>query len=112
MLWPVVPAGTGTTGTTPAVSRWRWIRASILCAGNEFLMEEDTQRKRRPRRMNGRPKWLPFQPDPEKDRYYLLPGMGGKLLKKKRRMMMRASVAIGLLAAGILGYIMYKMNVR
>ena len=75
-------------------------------------MEEEPKRERRPRRMSGRPKWLPFQPDPEKDRYYLLPGMGGKLLKKKRRMMMRASVATSLLAAAALGYLIYKMNVR
>ena len=55
---------------------------------------------------------MPFKGDPEKDRFYLLPGMGGRLLKKKRRFFLQISLATGALVAAAVGYIIYRLNTR
>jgi len=55
---------------------------------------------------------MPFQPDPEKDRYYLLPGMGGRALRRKNRKFLQIATAVGLLVAGLVGYVIYRANVR
>ena len=75
-------------------------------------MADTPQPKRRPRRMNSAPSWMPFRRDPEKDRFYLLPGMGGKLLKKKNRMFLQIAAAVGLAVAALVGYVIYRTNVR
>lgn len=62
--------------------------------------------------MNSAPSWMPFRRDPEKDRFYLLPGMGGKLLKKKNRMFLQIAAAVGLAVAALVGYVIYRTNVR
>lgn len=55
---------------------------------------------------------MPFQPDPEKDRYYLLPGMGGRMLRKKNRRFLIVATLVGLLVGGLLGYLLYRAQVR
>ena len=40
-----------------------------------------------------------FNQDKEKQRFYLLPGQGGRGLRKKRKFMLQCSVAVGLLVA-------------
>jgi len=48
----------------------------------------------------------------EKERFYLLPGMGGRNLRRKRRMMLKWSIAAGLVASGLLAYVLYWMGKR
>lgn len=74
------------------------------------LMDDSPQRARRSR--SRIPRWMPFRPDPEKDRYYLLPGMGGRALRRKQRKFLTIATIVGLLAALALGYLIYRANVR
>ena len=53
-----------------------------------------------------------FQRDKEKDRFYLLPGMGGKAMRRKRNGMLLWSLLAGILVGGVLAGILYLMNVR
>ncbi len=53
-----------------------------------------------------------FQRDKEKQRYYLLPGMGGRSLRRKRKWMWRWSIITGLCTAGIVGFLMYWIGTR
>jgi hypothetical protein len=50
--------------------------------------------------------------DKERERYYLLPGMGGRALRKKRYMMLKWSIAAGLLTSIALASILYLMSGR
>ena len=45
--------------------------------------------------------------DKERERYYLLPGMGGRHLRRKRLMMLKWSIAAGLLVSALLAGILY-----
>ena len=51
-----------------------------------------------------------FNKDKERERYYLLPGMGGRARHRKQKMMLRWGIAIGLLASGIFIALMYWFN--
>jgi hypothetical protein len=48
----------------------------------------------------------------DEKRFYLMPGMGGRALKRKRRVILQASIAAGLLASGLLAAILYLINHR
>jgi hypothetical protein len=48
--------------------------------------------------------------DKEKERYYLLPGMGGRLYRQKQRFIVKWSVIAALAVAVILGALMYWLN--
>ncbi len=48
--------------------------------------------------------------DPERDRYYLLAGMGRRLARKKRRVIWAWSLVAAVLAAGALAAILYWIN--
>lgn len=48
--------------------------------------------------------------DRDKDRYYLLPGMGGRSLRRKQRRIFRAAVAVGLVVSGLIALVLYLMN--
>jgi hypothetical protein len=45
----------------------------------------------------------------ERERFYLLPGMGGRALKRKRKLMLQWSIAAGLLVSGIVASLLYLM---
>ena len=51
-----------------------------------------------------------FKRDKERDRFYLLPGMGGRALRRKRRLIFRWSIVAGLLASAIVAGIIYWMS--
>jgi hypothetical protein len=46
----------------------------------------------------------------ERERYYLLPGMGGRAARRKRRIILRWSIVAGLLVSGIVAGILYLMS--
>jgi hypothetical protein len=50
--------------------------------------------------------------DKERERFYLLPGMGGRGLRRKRRRILLWSIVAGLLASGILGALLYLMSLH
>jgi hypothetical protein len=48
----------------------------------------------------------------ERERYYLLPGMGGKAWHRKQRMMLQWSIAAGLCVSSAVAGILYLMHER
>ena len=48
-----------------------------------------------------------FQRNKERERFYLLPGMGGRASRRKRRQFFLWSIVTGLAASAILGGILY-----
>ncbi len=48
--------------------------------------------------------------DRERDRYYLLPGMGKRLARKKQRVILLWSLAAALVVCAILAAILYWIN--
>lgn len=46
----------------------------------------------------------------EKERYYLLPGMGGRSLRRKRMAMIKAGIGVGLIIAAILALFLWMLN--
>jgi len=51
-----------------------------------------------------------FARDKEKDRFYLLPGMGGRALRRKRKLILSWSIAAGLLVSLVVALILYAMS--
>jgi hypothetical protein len=53
-----------------------------------------------------------FRPKPKKERprFYLLPGQGGRAYRTKQRFILKWSILIGLLVAGVVALAMYLMN--
>ena len=48
--------------------------------------------------------------DKEKNRFYLLPGMGGWNLRRKRRRIFRWSIVAGIIVSAVLAYLFYLVN--
>jgi len=51
-----------------------------------------------------------FTRDKEKDRFYLLPGMGGRALRRKRKVILIWSIVAGLLTSGVVASILYFIS--
>jgi hypothetical protein len=51
-----------------------------------------------------------FAHDKEKERFYLLPGMGGRNLRRKRRVIMRWSIVAGIFASAVLAVVLYLIS--
>lgn len=51
-----------------------------------------------------------FARDKEKERFYLLPGMGGRNLRRKRQVILRWSIVAGLFTSLILGLVLYLIS--
>jgi len=47
---------------------------------------------------------------PDKDRFYLLPGMGGRAVRAKRRLMLKWSIAAGLFVSAIVALLLYYLG--
>ena len=45
--------------------------------------------------------------DKEKKRFYLLPGMGGRAYRRKQAVILKASLIVGAIVAGLLGLALY-----
>lgn len=46
----------------------------------------------------------------EKQRFYLLPGQGGRLYRQKQKVFLKWSLLVGVVAALILAVLMYLVN--
>jgi hypothetical protein len=53
-----------------------------------------------------------FARNKEKERFYLLPGMGGRNLRRKQRVILQWSLVAGVLASAVLAGILYLMSKR
>ena len=53
-----------------------------------------------------------FGRNKEQQRFYLLPGMGGRALRKKQRLFLRWSIAIGLVVSALTAGILYLISRR
>ena len=51
-----------------------------------------------------------FQRDKERQRFYLLPGMGGRARWRKEMMYLRWAIAAGLLVSGLVAGILYVLS--
>jgi len=51
-----------------------------------------------------------FERDKERERFYLLPGMGGKARRRKELKFLRWSIAAGLVVSGILAVVLYLLS--
>jgi hypothetical protein len=45
----------------------------------------------------------------ERERFYLLPGMGGSALRRKRKMMLTWSIAAGLVVSAVVAAVLYLL---
>ena len=45
----------------------------------------------------------------ERERFYLLPGMGGSALRRKRKMMLQWAIAAGLCVSAIMAGLLYYL---
>ncbi len=52
--------------------------------------------------------WL--QRDKEQNRFYLLPGMGGRAFRRKRRRILFWALVAGLLVSAVLACLLYAMS--
>ncbi len=50
--------------------------------------------------------------DKQRKRFYLLPGMGGSALRRKRRRILHWSIAAGVLASALVAALLYLMSRR
>jgi hypothetical protein len=53
--------------------------------------------------------------DKERHRFYLLPGMGGKALRRKRKTVLKWTIAIGLFFSAVVAcllYVLYRVQYR
>jgi hypothetical protein len=46
----------------------------------------------------------------ERERYYLLPGMGGRAYRRKRKFILQWSIATGLVVSAIVAAVLYLMS--
>jgi hypothetical protein len=51
-----------------------------------------------------------FKRNKPNERFYLLPGQGGAAYRRKQRVLLKWSVAVGLLLAAILSALIYWLN--
>ena len=51
-----------------------------------------------------------FGRNKEHQRFYLLPGMGGRALRRKQLLFLRWSIAIGLVASAIVACVLYLIS--
>jgi hypothetical protein len=50
------------------------------------------------------------KPDKEKERFYLLPGMGGRAYRRKQKLILQAAIVVGLLVSLAFGLVVYFMH--
>jgi hypothetical protein len=48
--------------------------------------------------------------DKERERFYLLPGMGGRALRRKQKVIMKWSIAAGILVSLVVAGLLYWMS--
>lgn len=53
-----------------------------------------------------------FERDRERDRFYLLPGMGGKAFRRKRRVMLLWAIGIGLIVSALVAWALFSLHNR
>jgi hypothetical protein len=51
-----------------------------------------------------------FAHDKEKERFYLLPGMGGRNLRRKRRIILQWSIVAGIFTSAVLAVLLYLIS--
>ena len=51
-----------------------------------------------------------FKRDKERERFYLLPGMGGRARRRKEMVFLRWAIAAGLVVSAVMACIMYFLS--
>jgi hypothetical protein len=71
--------------------------------------------KRRRRRRHRPAQPVPANPaldtrEKDSERFYLLPGMGGKAYRRKRNQILAASITVGLIVSGLFALVVWWLN--
>jgi hypothetical protein len=82
---------------------WNLARAFLDCSSHRIVPKRYSSK-------NKKPGFLSFGRQKEPERYYLLPGMGGRLWLKKRRILLAWALLVGVTAATIVGGLIYFSN--
>jgi len=53
-----------------------------------------------------------FKRDKEKERFYLLPGQGGKAMRRKRKLILGWAIVAGVFVSAVLGFVLYWIGKR
>jgi hypothetical protein len=53
-----------------------------------------------------------FKRDKEKERFYLLPGQGGRALRQKNKVFLTWAIIAAVIVASAFGYFLYYSNLR
>ncbi len=53
-----------------------------------------------------------FSASKEKERYYLLPGMGGRNYRRKQRVILSWSIVAGLVVSAVFAFLLYYLGSR
>ena len=53
-----------------------------------------------------------FKRDKEKERFYLLPGQGGKAMRRKRKLTLRWAIVAGVFVSAVLAFVLYWIEKR
>ncbi len=53
-----------------------------------------------------------FERDKERERFYLLPGMGGRAYRRKQNIIFVWSVIAGLLVSSLFGWLLFHLSQR
>ncbi len=48
--------------------------------------------------------------DKERERFYLLPGMGGRAYRRKQKIILNYSLVVGLLISALIAFLLYLLN--
>jgi hypothetical protein len=54
--------------------------------------------------------WSKKEKNKDRGRFYLLPGQGGRGLRRKRRLILRWSIIAGIIVSAVLACLFYAMN--
>jgi len=46
----------------------------------------------------------------DKERFYLLPGMGGKAYRRKRNLILKSAITVGLIVSGVFALVVYLLH--
>ena len=54
--------------------------------------------------------WFEGNKDKERQRFYLLPGQGGRAYQRKQRLILKAAILVGIIISAVLVLLFYWLN--
>ena len=85
------------------------MRALARTTTTMFNSGEHRHRRRHKPAVPNSPNPLLATREKDRERFYLLPGMGGKAYRRKRNLILKASIAVGLIVSGVFALVVYLL---